>query len=364
MSENPQQAPSADEITPTTQGTQQPTQEKPKEKDLLAPEDSRKGQGSLPVPSRSSSQRNQSSPTSTGLSGATVNESRNSIGGRSKESKSSILGRHRNGSVSSRRSGNVTGPTTTPGNTQPNSPTNPPPKKKKGGLLSIFGCCGVPDNAQNLEGQEEGVHKLDQLPARPTTAKSRQPTPQKGEQPSSSRTQLQEKQPQPEQPMTTTTSSDQKGKRVSGTATGDDAGSATQDATARQAASTSVVAPTITVEGSNGAKPESASAAAEVAHKDDDGDETMPDAAVSDETGQKSTDDPKGQALPPPISATPSVPPAPVTEDAESLTQEPQKWLLPPLAPELKGKKCLVLDLDETLVHSSFKVSGTQFNLL
>lgn len=31
--------------------------------------------------------------------------------------------------------------------------------------------------------------------------------------------------------------------------------------------------------------------------------------------------------------------------------------LLAELAPELKGKKCLVLDLDETLVHSSFKVS-------
>lgn len=29
--------------------------------------------------------------------------------------------------------------------------------------------------------------------------------------------------------------------------------------------------------------------------------------------------------------------------------------LLPPLAPEDRGKKCLVLDLDETLVHSSFK---------
>jgi len=29
--------------------------------------------------------------------------------------------------------------------------------------------------------------------------------------------------------------------------------------------------------------------------------------------------------------------------------------LLPPQAPELAGRKCLVLDLDETLVHSSFK---------
>ena len=35
---------------------------------------------------------------------------------------------------------------------------------------------------------------------------------------------------------------------------------------------------------------------------------------------------------------------------------EKQSWLLPPLQPHFKGRKCLVLDLDETLVHSSFKV--------
>ena len=33
-----------------------------------------------------------------------------------------------------------------------------------------------------------------------------------------------------------------------------------------------------------------------------------------------------------------------------------QRWLLPPIQPHFKGRKCLVLDLDETLVHSSFKV--------
>jgi RNA polymerase II subunit A small phosphatase-like protein len=38
-----------------------------------------------------------------------------------------------------------------------------------------------------------------------------------------------------------------------------------------------------------------------------------------------------------------------------------QKWLLPPLRSEFKGKKCLVLDLDETLVHSSFKVGPPMF---
>jgi len=34
--------------------------------------------------------------------------------------------------------------------------------------------------------------------------------------------------------------------------------------------------------------------------------------------------------------------------------QEPNKYLLPSLDPKVKRKKCLVLDLDETLVHSSF----------
>jgi RNA polymerase II subunit A small phosphatase-like protein len=39
-----------------------------------------------------------------------------------------------------------------------------------------------------------------------------------------------------------------------------------------------------------------------------------------------------------------------------SETSEPQKYLLGPIEPRFKGKKCLVLDLDETLVHSSFKI--------
>lgn len=42
------------------------------------------------------------------------------------------------------------------------------------------------------------------------------------------------------------------------------------------------------------------------------------------------------------------------TSEAEVFT--PRQALLPPMRPEFKGKKCLVLDLDETLVHSSFKV--------
>ena len=48
-------------------------------------------------------------------------------------------------------------------------------------------------------------------------------------------------------------------------------------------------------------------------------------------------------------------PPSEDTSRAPSPAQL-QKWLLPPMRQEHKGRKCLILDLDETLVHSSFKV--------
>ena len=48
--------------------------------------------------------------------------------------------------------------------------------------------------------------------------------------------------------------------------------------------------------------------------------------------------------------ATTEIPPVPTS------SSEKQTWLLPPVQPRLHGRKCLVLDLDETLVHSSFKI--------
>ncbi|KAJ0161367.1 putative phosphatase PSR2 [Colletotrichum tanaceti] len=367
MSERPQPSNQADEITPEIRENGQSSQDMSKEKVLLAPEEggnSKKGRSLLHVPSRSSSQRNQSSPTSTGLSGATVSDSRNSIGGRSKESKGSILGRHRNGSVGSHRSGIETEPTNTPGNTQPNSPVNPPQKKKKGGLLALLGCCGVPDNANAIENGDDAVHKLDKLPARPTTAKSRQPTPQEQQQPSSSnKPQIQEKQPQPEQPMTVT---EAKGKRVSGATTADDTivggdagdskhAAATTSAVTTSAATGSAAAPAITVESTTGQKTEE-TPAPQTGSKDAEGDETMPDATPEPEDRQQIPppveDAPTSQQLPPPPPG-----PAPNASTPIDTASEPeQKFLLPPIAPEFKGKKCLVLDLDETLVHSSFKI--------
>lgn len=46
-------------------------------------------------------------------------------------------------------------------------------------------------------------------------------------------------------------------------------------------------------------------------------------------------------------------PPPPTAPPGQEGTQH---WLLPPALPQLQNRKCLVLDLDETLVHSSFKV--------
>ncbi|KAJ0342598.1 hypothetical protein COL922a_000873 [Colletotrichum nupharicola] len=364
MSEKPQSSNPVDEITPQNQQNGQSSQEMSKEKVLLAPEEggnSKKGRSLLHVPSRSSSQRNQSSPTSTGLSGITVSDSRNSIGGRSKESKGSILGRHRNGSVGSHRSGIETEPTNTPGNTQPNSPVNPPQKKKKGGIFALFGCCGVPDNANAIENGDDAVHKLDRLPARPTTAKSRQPTPQ--EQPiPPNKPQIHEKQPQPEQPMTA--GNEYKGKRVSNTTTADDStvggqeGSDSKHATALgTGASASTAAPVITVESTTGEKVQDAQLE-EPEKKDVEGDEAMPDATPEPEESK--------QQIPPPVEDAPTSqqlpgpPPLPTAENGSIDLAGPvateQKFLLGPIAPEHKGRKCLVLDLDETLVHSSFKI--------
>lgn len=90
------------------------------------------------------------------------------------------------------------------------------------------------------------------------------------------------------------------------------------------------------------------------------------------------------QAPPPvdkesPITQVSQLPPPPVAQQAaasvattsnqtaaqaalvSSAPQETKKSLLPALRPEHQGRKCLVLDLDETLVHSSFKVRAGLF---
>lgn len=51
-----------------------------------------------------------------------------------------------------------------------------------------------------------------------------------------------------------------------------------------------------------------------------------------------------------------TLPPPKDTELTNQQKPPPQRFLLPPLSSSDEKKKCLVLDLDETLVHSSFKL--------
>jgi RNA polymerase II subunit A small phosphatase-like protein len=84
----------------------------------------------------------------------------------------------------------------------------------------------------------------------------------------------------------------------------------------------------------------------------------MPDVQVDEaETGPAvpAADEASSLPPPPPGPGYAVAPAVPLREPSPSLPDAP-KALLPAVRSEHKGRKCLVLDLDETLVHSSFKI--------
>ncbi|KAG6006327.1 hypothetical protein E4U21_007130 [Claviceps maximensis] len=312
--------------------------------------------GLLKVPSRSSSQQgNQASTASTGLSGATATDPRSSIDGKSKGSRGSISGRQRNGSASTHRSG---GDSERGRNTVANSQPSPPStsdqrrrRKKNGGLLSLLGCCGVPDTANILEeGENENVHKVEKLPQRPVTAKSRPPPAVE---------QQSEKIPNEKETGQSSTKPDHLESQEPSSAQEPEILSVEPQRleSEQQASAPVVTADSLPRFGANEVE------TTEHAEMRDDSDIEMPDAeeSVAHESPlSPPTEDTQSRtALPPP---PPPVVPGPavvaVSPPAEIIPSvpEPQLWLLPPVAPEHKSRKCLVLDLDETLVHSSFKI--------
>jgi carboxy-terminal domain RNA polymerase II polypeptide A small phosphatase len=327
---------SANPISPEIQRDQVATEPgMAKDTDHLTPEEgasSKKGRGMLQVPSRSSSQKQQSSPTSTGLSGATVSEARNSTDGASKDSKGSVRGRQRNGSASSKRTGGETDPTATPGNSQPNSPVQR--RKKKGNrLLSLFGCCGTPDVGNGLDGDDENAHRLDKLPQRVEEPRAQTPQGQASKQ-------AQEKD------NTVPAEGEQKPADASDQISPVDGGASGSGQTAP---------PAVTIDPPTGTQrdndiAEDAKTTNDEEHKSHDQNETSRDADTA-----VSSEDTNTRTIPPPPPLQGRFAATPLTEAGPSVA-ESQKWLLPPITPELKGRKCLVLDLDETLVHSSFKV--------
>ena len=351
-----------------------------------SPEVPKKNRGLLHVPSRSSSHRAQPSPSSTGLSGATASDPRESLGGRSKESKGSILGRRRNGSAtSSKMSITPPGPTEGPvGNANPttsNTTATRPPKKK--GFLSFLNCCGVPDHANRLDPSEATpANKPTKIIAgRPTTA-SRPEHSTIGQQnniagqPQSEKEAL--RQDQRDQERNEVTSVDpsrslQSGvslpaangavNRLSGDARDQPLPDLPKDGEAGATTQPGRSNPSIAVQGP--VRTESSGPVAQDSsqdQKDGEGDVRMQDSGSlpteKDETPvpvpRREETTTNKQVLPPP----PTIPQAGPSEETivPETADQKQQWLLPPIAPRFQGKKCLVLDLDETLVHSSFKV--------
>lgn len=281
----------------------------------------RQGQSLLKVPSRSSSQQKvQSAPS------ATV---RSSSSGRSKDSKNSFAEVQGNGSASATHHAGENELASTPGNTQPSSPSASEQKqrRKKGGLLSLLGCCGAPDDED-----KNNVHKLNKLPQRPTTAKSRSQT-----------SQDQYARPSSEKANNPTATTDQQV-----------AASGSDDVIMEESNPHQKPTPAVAVE------PPSAPQSAGGSNSSNGDDSDMPDAPPVEESKEipvvATSEEQEETAIPPP-----PPPPGPsaavvVPFPPPAAVEEPRKWLLPPIAPEHKGRKCLVLDLDETLVHSSFKV--------
>jgi carboxy-terminal domain RNA polymerase II polypeptide A small phosphatase len=357
--------------TPVLSGSQN-------EKDHLrvadeVPEVPQKNRSLLHVPSRTSSQKIQPSPTSTGLSGATVTDPRGSIGGRSKESKGSILGRRRNGSATSSKMSITPGPDAGSTGQNPTSSAVATKQPKKKRFLSFLSCCMVPDDANTLDPNEAiPANKVAKAPEGRSTTASR-PDQLATSQPNNATAQLdkekvalQSEEPGKEQNEMTSLDS---GRILQSGANGElnrpvdtrdaplpELPKAAESSSAAQAARQK---PSIAVQ--SPARTEPGPAAAQDSSQDQkggEGDVPMEDSEpvpiAKDDTSVPvpRSDEIAKPVLPPP----PPVPqPGPSEEPGNALEQK-QQWLLPPIAPRFQGKKCLVLDLDETLVHSSFKV--------
>jgi RNA polymerase II subunit A small phosphatase-like protein len=351
------------------------------EKDYLTVVDEaapKKHRGLLHVPSRSSSHKVQPSPTSTGLSGVTASEPQESTGLRSKWSEGSILGRRRNGSATSSRMpithpGAPSGATKTAGNTIPDISAPRQPKKSFFQIL----CCGVPDSAADPNNPEVPANRVSKPPVgRPTTA-SRPDNIVAGQQNDGVPKAQTEKdalnQIEPSHDRHDASNVDaSRALQSRGPANGDLGRSVSlrdqplpalpQDSgpSSSQVNPTAVVQVPVRISPTRMPTGSDPSANRENVEDDARVENTDPLPNEKDvSTGAVARREEVAKPLLPP---PPPVPQAASSDEAVPEASEvKQQWLLPPIAPRFKGKKCLVLDLDETLVHSSFKVRIVYF---
>ncbi|KAJ5586801.1 uncharacterized protein N7459_002566 [Penicillium hispanicum] len=252
--------------------------------------------------------------------------------------------------------------TTTP--TTPEMDSSKPPQKKSK-LLALLSCCSSAD----VDGDDST------LPPKKTTkrepAANRLPTPDKAEANTGDSSTAESRDPadlEPEKPSQTV-SADQPQSR------GEEPGIQAPTEGQAQETSAGVSHPEIPPVGpkehdeqvpavvgagaANGSIPEAKIAAAQ--RPDVQAAATETTLPIDLTPKQPSTIETEDHAHEEEITQTPIVlpppPPPPPVPGVPSVSEEgEQQWLLPPVIPHLQGRKCLVLDLDETLVHSSFKV--------
>ncbi|KFY41170.1 hypothetical protein V494_03178 [Pseudogymnoascus sp. VKM F-4513 (FW-928)] len=345
----------------------------------------------LHVPSRSSSHKIQPSPTATALSGATASDPTGSIGGGSRKSNSSIIAEKRNGSLTSSKRSTTSPAAAESTPAQVNATTSQSAQmqkpKKTRGFLSFLNCCGVPDSANGIDEEDTA------LPVKPTTPNT-QAQAKTSSKPVSSTPAVtsshQSTQQQEKAAMVPDTNPGDGRPAVEGTGPKQPQAIADQHANSKDsrnqplpaiprdaeesatdknalAASNPVVlvqAPTPILPQQDSSIPISAQNATDNGSAQADTKAHTGDSAQSNATrnveGNQQTNTGGISIPPPPPILGPSTnsnaviqPQVPSVADS---VEEKQQWLLPPIAPRFNGKKCLVLDLDETLVHSSFKI--------
>ncbi|RMZ68013.1 plasma membrane phosphatase required for sodium stress response [Pyrenophora seminiperda CCB06] len=354
-----------------------------------APADSKQGRSLLSVP-RSGSPTNDTQTPNTGLSGATAADSE-SIGRGSKHSKRSLMGKRRAGSTASSKRSQARAATEKAEQTPPVPAVNRPAStrsktRKSGGLLSCLPCFAPkesrtagdstpPENVKQAQtvparqtSQSTPVKKQEPTVAESNKTESRDPIDEKtgtetlasglAERPSHGDGTTEPKSVQ-DQPQVVTRSPSQKQQ--------------TEPASPPQPTTLQTGHPQISVTNPTpiatpvlprpSVEQQRIIADQTEEQKAIDDDIEMKDVPLSphdvhqegeEATEEAESDHAKVDLPPPPPLAERQV--AVQHQTAEVAEAEPQKYLLGPIAPRFQGKKCLVLDLDETLVHSSFKI--------
>ena len=315
----------------------------------LSPDEPQTNSTAVNVPSRTSSQQIAQSSKGAPSQNAPADEAPAARRG----SKRSILTRSRNNSRSSRRSARAARAVETK-DAVPPVPQNDgtrSEKKSRSGFLSFLNCCSPSETSQ--EAKEEQP-----IPAKKTTVPP-----------------MQAKASRPVDPVSTTSEKDTESKPLSEKTgqknPGDEekiAGVSDIEPKSQQDDQVMDEKQPIKDEAPELAKSQqpydpSTEPETKAVYADVDRDTDMTDApplippphTVVDEPVQPAELQPQVPLPPPPplsqrqeqVGTIPPVPEA---------SPEKQTWLLPPAQPPLKGRKCLILDLDETLVHSSFKI--------